>query len=147
MANLDVGTGSDMPDAGGGPPGLPGGSPPMPPGMPPPPAAMQRQRPSMPGAGNIGDALQKVAEAASSLGDALNSFPHGSKERGELVRVIGILNKIGPGQAASGALQQTSLTSARDNLRRIMQMALAGRAGQIQQQNPGQQPTMAAPGV
>ncbi|HEX8828143.1 MAG TPA: hypothetical protein VF778_08525 [Xanthobacteraceae bacterium] len=148
MANLDVGTGSD-PGAGGPPPGGPGGGAPGGPGGSPripfqPPGAMQRMRPSMPGAGNIGDALAKCAQAAQLLKQAMLGFPHGSKEGNEVNRCLGILGKIGP---AGNDVAQTNVTGIRDQLRQAVQMALANRARQVQGANPSQPPTTAAPGV
>jgi hypothetical protein len=110
-----------------------------------PPPALQRNPPSMPGAGNIGDALAKCAQASDMLKKALLSFPHGSREAGEVNRCIGILQKIGP--STSPELAQTNQTDARDQLQNAVQMALAGRAMQIRGQNPQQVPSASAPGV
>lgn len=109
-----------------------------------PPGPMQRMRPSMPGQGNIGDALAKISQAGALLKQALLALPHGSKEGNEVNKVLGILGKIGPQQ---GDTAQTNVTGIRDQLRKAVQMALASRAQGIQGQNPPQPPTTAAPGV
>jgi hypothetical protein len=99
---------------------------------------------STPGAGNVGDALQKIADATRMQQDAAGSLPHGSKEGQELNRAIGMLMKIGPQQSA---VQQTSITGARDALQHMIQGALAGRAGGIMQGNPQQPPATGLPGA
>ena len=151
MANLDVGTGGPpgmmggAPDQDQGGPAPGGGGPPGPPGGMPMPGPMQRMKPSMPGQGNIGDALAKCAQAAQTLKEALLSFPHGSKEGNEVNRCIGILGKLMP---QGGDLAQTNVTGMRDQLRQAVQMALASRAQQVQGPNgPPRGPTMAQPGV
>jgi hypothetical protein len=108
------------------------------------PGPMQRPGVSTPGQGNVGDALQKIADATRMLQDAAGSMPHGSKEGQELNRAIGILMKIGPSQ---GAVGQTGITGARDALQRMIQGALASRAGGIMGRNPQQPPTTALPGA
>jgi len=99
---------------------------------------------STPGAGNVGDALQKVADATRLLQQAAGALPHQSKEALDLNKAIGMLLKIGPSQAS---VQQTSITGMRDQLQQMIQGALAGRAGGIMGQNPQQPPTAALPGA
>jgi hypothetical protein len=102
----------------------------------------QQQTP--PGAGNVGDALSIVASCAGELNRALGMFPHGSKERGEINRCIGILNKIGPSQ---GQIGPQNITQMQQGVAAAIRNILGGRARQMQAQNPQPMPTTPQPGV